>query len=74
MRPFDCYRAWLRTDRTRIDIQASGPTAAATQPLAANTRGGTGVTPLLGTKHAPVPGGFDSGRETTTAGRPNRDL
>jgi hypothetical protein len=24
MRPFDCYRAWLRTDRTRIDIQASG--------------------------------------------------
>jgi DNA-binding GntR family transcriptional regulator len=25
MLPFDCYRAWLRTDRTRIDIQASGP-------------------------------------------------
>jgi GntR family transcriptional regulator len=25
MSPFDCYRAWLRTDRTRIDIQASGP-------------------------------------------------
>lgn len=24
MRPFDCYRAWLRTDRTRIDVQASG--------------------------------------------------
>jgi GntR family transcriptional regulator len=35
MRPFDCYRAWLRTDRTRIDIQAAGPAAAATQPLAA---------------------------------------
>jgi GntR family transcriptional regulator len=33
MRPFDCYRAWLRTDRTRIDIQAAGPTAAATHPL-----------------------------------------
>ena len=28
MRPFDCYRAWLRTDRTRIDIQAAGPAAA----------------------------------------------
>lgn len=25
LRPFDCYRAWLRTDRTRIDVQASGP-------------------------------------------------
>ena len=25
MRPFDCYRAWLRTDRTRIDVQAAGP-------------------------------------------------
>jgi GntR family transcriptional regulator len=24
MRPFDCYRAWLRTDRTRVDIQAAG--------------------------------------------------
>jgi GntR family transcriptional regulator len=24
MRPFDCYHAWLRTDRTRIDVQASG--------------------------------------------------
>jgi len=35
MRPFDCYRAWLRTDRTRIDIQAAGPAAAATHPLAA---------------------------------------
>ena len=35
MRPFDCYRAWLRTDRTRIDIQAAGPAAAATQPLGA---------------------------------------
>ena len=34
MRPFDCYRAWLRTDRTKIDIQVAGPAAAATQPLA----------------------------------------
>jgi len=34
MRPFDCYRAWLRTDRTQIDIQVSGP-AALTQPLSA---------------------------------------
>jgi GntR family transcriptional regulator len=25
MRPFDCYRAWLRTDRTGIDVQVSGP-------------------------------------------------
>jgi GntR family transcriptional regulator len=33
MRPFDCYHAWLRTDRTRIDIQVSGPAAAVTQPL-----------------------------------------
>lgn len=24
LRPFDTYRAWLRTDRTRIDIQVSG--------------------------------------------------
>lgn len=24
MRPFDCYRAWLRTDRIRVDIQAAG--------------------------------------------------
>lgn len=24
MRPFDCYHAWLRTDRTRIDIEVSG--------------------------------------------------
>lgn len=31
MRPFDCYRAWLRTDRTRIDIQAAGPRAAETR-------------------------------------------
>lgn len=37
MRPFDCYRVWLRTDRTRIDIQALGPEAAATQPLAAQS-------------------------------------
>lgn len=35
MRPFDCYHAWLRTDRTRIDIQAAGAEAAATHPLAA---------------------------------------
>jgi len=34
LRPFDCYRAWLRTDRTRIDIQAAAPAAAAAQPLA----------------------------------------
>ena len=24
LRPFDCYRAWLRTDRTRIDVQVLG--------------------------------------------------
>jgi len=40
MRPFDCYRAWLRTDRTKIDIQAAGPAAAATQPLAVQNEGG----------------------------------
>jgi len=33
MRPFDCYRAWLRTDRTRIEIQVSGPGAAEGQPF-----------------------------------------
>ena len=32
LRPFDCYRAWLRTDRTRIDIQVSA--AASSRPLA----------------------------------------
>ena len=26
-KPFDCYRAWLRTDRTRVDIHVSGPAA-----------------------------------------------
>jgi GntR family transcriptional regulator len=36
--PFDCYRVWLRTDRTRIDIQVSGPAAAITQPLGAHQR------------------------------------
>jgi hypothetical protein len=25
MRPFDCYRAWLRTDRIRIDIEVAEP-------------------------------------------------
>jgi GntR family transcriptional regulator len=34
MRPFDCYRAWLRTDRTRVDIQVSAP-AAPERPFAA---------------------------------------
>jgi GntR family transcriptional regulator len=33
--PFDCYHAWLRTDRTRIDIQASSAGDALTQPLRA---------------------------------------
>jgi GntR family transcriptional regulator len=33
-RPFDCYRAWLRTDRTKVDIHATEPGAAATHPLA----------------------------------------
>lgn len=33
MRHFDCYRAWLRTDRTRIVIHALGPETAATHPL-----------------------------------------
>jgi len=38
MRPFDCYRAWLRTDRTKIDIQAHDPGAAASQPLPTHDR------------------------------------
>lgn len=38
MRPFDCYRAWLRTDRTRIDIQVAGPEAVAAFPLPARLR------------------------------------
>jgi GntR family transcriptional regulator len=25
MRPFDCYRAWLRTDRMKLDIEVSSP-------------------------------------------------
>ncbi len=33
MRPFDCYRAWLPTDRTRIEIQVSGPGGAEGQPF-----------------------------------------
>ncbi len=37
MRPFDCYRARLRTDRTRIDIHATGPEEAATPPLPAHS-------------------------------------
>jgi GntR family transcriptional regulator len=41
MRPFDCYRAWLRTDRTRVEIQASGAAAAATQPLSAQAGEGS---------------------------------
>jgi GntR family transcriptional regulator len=40
MQPFDCYRAWLRTDRTRIDIQAAGPAEAATHPLPARSEEG----------------------------------
>jgi DNA-binding GntR family transcriptional regulator len=36
MNPFDSYRAWLRTDRTRVEIQASEPAAAATHPLSAH--------------------------------------
>jgi GntR family transcriptional regulator len=28
MQPFDCYRAWLRTDRARIDIHATQATTA----------------------------------------------
>jgi GntR family transcriptional regulator len=39
MRPFDCYRGWLRTDRTRIEIQAAGPEAAGSQPLPARSAG-----------------------------------
>lgn len=31
LRPFDTYRAWLRTDRTRIDVQVSGPGPASMQ-------------------------------------------
>jgi GntR family transcriptional regulator len=33
LRPFDCYRAWLRTDRTQIVVHAVGPEAASTHPL-----------------------------------------
>ena len=39
LRPFDTYRAWLRTDRTRIDIQAVTPAAAASVPLSAGREG-----------------------------------
>lgn len=27
LRPFDCYQAWLRTDRTRIEVQVARPPA-----------------------------------------------
>jgi GntR family transcriptional regulator len=37
--PFDCYRATLRTDRTRIDVQALGSPVALTHPLAADDEG-----------------------------------
>ena len=41
-RPFDCYRAWLRTDRTRVDIHAAelhaASTAAAPRPVAGYAR------------------------------------
>ena len=33
MRPFDCYRSWLRTDRTEIEIHVSGAASAETPPL-----------------------------------------
>jgi GntR family transcriptional regulator len=35
MRPFDCYRAWLRTDRIRIEVQVSGATTSVTVPAIA---------------------------------------
>jgi GntR family transcriptional regulator len=38
MRPFDCYRAWLRTDRTRIAIQVTAPGAAEAQPFVPHDR------------------------------------
>jgi hypothetical protein len=38
-RPFDCYRAWLRTDRTKIDIQAAGPGRDATARRAEGEQG-----------------------------------
>ncbi len=31
--PFDCYRAWLRTDRTKVDVHAAELHAASSQPL-----------------------------------------
>lgn len=36
LRPFDCYRVWLRTDRMRIDIQV-GSSLPAAEPLAVST-------------------------------------
>jgi GntR family transcriptional regulator len=33
MRPIDCYRAWLRTDRTRIDIEVAGTAGIIPQAL-----------------------------------------
>jgi GntR family transcriptional regulator len=31
MRPFDCYRAWLRTDRMKVEIEVGSQTPAATR-------------------------------------------
>jgi GntR family transcriptional regulator len=36
MKPFDCYRAWLRTDRIRVEIQVSAPSATNLLPAAAD--------------------------------------
>jgi GntR family transcriptional regulator, N-acetylglucosamine utilization regulator len=33
MRPFECYRAWHRSDRTKIEVQVMGEQAAATAGL-----------------------------------------
>jgi GntR family transcriptional regulator len=40
MRPFDCYRAWVRTDRLKIDVQVTAPPAHLS-PAAVQARGAT---------------------------------
>lgn len=38
LRPFDCYQTWLRTDRTRIEVQVARSSGAASLGLAALSR------------------------------------
>ena len=38
MRPFHCYRSWLRTDRMRVEVQVSASSKLLSAPLAPAAR------------------------------------